>query len=237
MVRVLVASLLVLAQAAQAQIALPPVRLPGLPAVGLPVDVDKTLPAVTGALDPGRLQDLRKLRALDLIRRHPTVIEPDPNGAPIIRSEVLVFSPSEALLDNARAAGFTVAREQVLEGLDERIVVLRAPGHTSTRRALQRLRALDPAGAYDFNHVYMESGTGSSAAVAGAAPEGGDPDAGGGAGARARLGLIDGGVDTAHPVLRDSVIHQHGCSGSQTPGAHGTAVASLLVGRSARFHG
>ena len=61
-------------------------RLPGIPAVALPVDVDKTLPAVTGALDPGRLQDLRKLRVLDLIRRHPTVIEPDPNGAPIIRS-------------------------------------------------------------------------------------------------------------------------------------------------------
>ena len=140
MVRVLVASLLVLAQAAQAQIALPPVRLPGLPAVGLPVDVDKTLPAVSGALDPGRLQDLRKLRALDLIRRHPTVIEPDPNGAPIIRSEVLVFSPSEALLDNARAAGFTVAREQVLEGLDERIVTT-----TTHRRSIFSKLELRPA--------------------------------------------------------------------------------------------
>jgi len=237
MLRVLLASLLVLAQAVQAQVALPPVRLPGLPTVGLPVDVDRTLPAVTGALDPGRLQDLRKLRVLDLIRRHPTVIEPDPNGAPIIRSEVLVFSPSEAILEKARAMGFSVAREQVLEGLDARIVVLRAPGHTSTRRALQRLRALDPAGAYDFNHVYMDSGTGFSAAAAGAAPEGGSAGAGVGAGARARLGLIDGGVDSAHPVFHESVIHQHGCSGSQAPSAHGTAVASLMVGRSARFHG
>ncbi|TLY64133.1 MAG: hypothetical protein E6K52_02550 [Gammaproteobacteria bacterium] len=237
MVRVLLASLMVLAQAAQAQVALPSVRLPGLPTVGLPLEVDKTLPAVTGALDPGRLQDLRKLRVLELIRRHPTVIELDPDGAPIIRSEVLVFSPSEAIMESARAAGFTVVRERVLDGLDARIVVLRAPGRTSTRRALQRLRALNPAGAYDFNHLYMDSATGSSAAAAGAAPEGGSAGAGVGAGPRARLGLIDGGVDTAHAVFRESVIHQHGCAGSQAPGAHGTAVASLMIGRSARFHG
>ena len=236
MSRVLLASLLVLAQAAQAQVGLPPVRLPGLPTVGLPLDVDRTLPAVTGALDPGRLQDLRKLRVLELIRRHPTALEADPNGAPIIRSEVLVFSPSEAILEGARAAGFTVVRERVLEGLDARIVVLRAPGRTSTRRALQRLRALDPAGAYDFNHVFLDSGSESSGAAASAAPEGG-AGAGVGAGARTRLGLFDGGVDTGHPVFRESVIHQHGCSGSQAPGAHGTAVASLMIGRSARFHG
>src|SRR2546421_715033 len=220
MVRLLLASLLVLAQAAQAQVALPSVRLPGLPTVGLPLEVDKTLPAVTGALDPGRLQDLRKLRVLELIRRHPTVIEPDPDGAPIIRSEVLVFSPSEAMMESARAAGFTVVRERVLDGLDARIVVLRTPGRTSTRRALQRLRALDPAGAYDFNHLYMDSGTGSAAAAAGAAPEGGSAGAGVGAGPRARLGLIDGGVDTAHAVFRESVIHQHGCAGAQARGAH-----------------
>ena len=67
MVRVLLASLMVLAQAAQAQVALPSVRLPGLPTVGLPLEVDKTLPAVTGALDPGRLQDLRKLRGSSLV--------------------------------------------------------------------------------------------------------------------------------------------------------------------------
>src|SRR6267378_5149590 len=127
MMRVFLASMLLLAAAAQAQVGLPSVRLPGLPAVGLPVDVDKTLPALTNDLDPGRLQDLRKLHVLDLIRRHPTVIEPDPNGAPIIRSELLAFSPSDAVLDRARAAGFSVIRERVLEGLDARIVVLRAP--------------------------------------------------------------------------------------------------------------
>jgi hypothetical protein len=255
MMRAFLASMLLLAPAAQAQVGLPSVRLPGLPAVGLPVDVGKTLPALTNDLDPRRLQDLRKLHVLDLIRRHPAVIEPDPNGAPIIRGELLTFSPSDGVLDQVRAAGFSVVRERALEGLDARIVVLKAPDGTSTRRALKRLKALDPPGAYDFNHVYTDSGRVSSAAVAGEAAAGEtaggggsaasgtgagggpQPAAGGGSGAGARLGLIDGGVDTAHPVFRDIAIHQHGCSGTPVPGVHGTAVASLMIGRSARFHG
>ena len=52
-----------------------------------------------------------------------------------------------------------------------------------------------------------------------------------------KVGLIDGGVDISHDVFRDIVIHQHGCSGAPVPAAHGTAVASLMIGRSPRFHG
>jgi subtilisin family serine protease len=112
----------------------------------------------------------------------------------------------------------------------------------STRRALERLRGLDPDGAYDFNHLYMDSG-----AVGKAAGEPPTKDAPGIAGDRAeaathsgaavRVGLVDGGVDTAHAVFRDIVIHQHGCSGTPVPAAHGTAVASLMIGRSPQFHG
>src|SRR5206468_12704265 len=99
-----------------------------------------------------------------------------------------------------------------------------------TRRALKQLEALDPGGTYDFNHVYTDSGL-----TAGATAQTAVPSAAAGAGAR--LGLIDGGVDTAHPVFRDIVIHQHGCGGARVPVAHGTAVASLMIGRSPRFHG
>jgi subtilisin family serine protease len=58
-----------------------------------------------------------------------------------------------------------------------------------------------------------------------------------GADSHTRVGLIDGGVDVSHDVFRDIVIHQHGCSGAPVPAAHGTAVASLMIGRSPRFHG
>ena len=273
---------LILAQPpmAEAQVALPNVRLPnvpgsGLPVTGLPLNGDRTLSGLSNDLDPRRLSDLRRLHLVDLVRKNPKEIERDPNGAPILRGEVVVFSPSDAALEKARAAGFMVVRERVLEGLDARVVVLKVPDGTATRRALSRLRGLDPEGAYDFNHLYTESGEvgaagvgvgaaqGAGSRVMGSRGAGGDlrlalragqdasagPGAGRGsgdatglgvganAGVGAKVGLIDGGVDTSHDVFRDIVIHQHGCSGAPVPGAHGTAVASLMIGRSPRFHG
>jgi subtilisin family serine protease len=225
-------ALLILAQPqlAEAQVALPSLRLPALPGVGgVSLNDDRAL----SDLDPRRLENLRRLHILDLIRNHPREIETDPNGAPILRGEVLAFSPSEAALDKARAAGFSVLRERVLDGLDARVVVLKAPDRTATRRALRQLQGLDPGGAYDFNHLYTDSGEVLKSAA------GGEPDTAGSVGASGttRVGLVDSGVDTAHDVFHDIVIHQHGCSDTPVPAAHGTAVASLMIGRSARFHG
>ena len=278
---------LILAQSpmAEAQVALPNVRLPnvagsGLPTTGLPLNGDRTLSGLSNDLDPRRLTDLRRLHLVDLVRKNPKEIETDPNGAPILRGEVVAFSPSDAALEKARAAGFVVVRERVLEGLDARVVVLKVPDGRATRRALRQLKGLDPEGAYDFNHLYTDSGEVGGAGVGvGAAQSAGSPgvgsqgvgsrgaggdlrlallagqDANTGSGAGASLdgrassgadissrtgtkvGLIDGGVDTSHDVFRDIVIHQHGCSETPVPEAHGTAVASLMIGRSSRFHG
>ena len=52
-----------------------------------------------------------------------------------------------------------------------------------------------------------------------------------------RIGLIDSGVDGSHPSLAGTTIHRFGCDGAMLPQAHGTAVASLLVGEAADFHG
>lgn len=250
---------LILAQSpmAEAQVALPNVRLPNLPGLPtLPLHGDRGLADLSGDLDPRRLADLRRLHVLDLIRKNPQQIETDPNGAPIVRGEVVVFAPSDATLEKARVAGFSVERERVLEGLDTRLVVLKAPSGTTTRRALTQLKGLDPEGVYDFNHLYTDSGEVGAAvanapvsvAEAGVGIRGasGDlrialgpetPGMTSGADSHTRVGLIDGGVDVSHDVFRDIVIHQHGCSGAPVPAAHGTAVASLMIGRSPRFHG
>jgi subtilisin family serine protease len=42
-------------------------------------------------------------------------------------------------------------------------------------------------------------------------------------------------VDGTHPVLAGASIVRHGCEGAAFPAAHGTAVASLLVGESEGF--
>jgi len=227
---------LILAQplVAEAQVVLPGVRLPAGGLQNLPLNAQRTLSGLSNDLDPRRLEDLRLLHVRDLLRTHRREVEADPNGAPILRGEVVAFSPTDAALEKARAAGFNVARERVLEGLDARLVVLQAPRGMSTRRALERLRGLDPDGAYDFNHLYMDSGVVGKAADE---PPVGAAQAPTHSDVAVKVGLVDGGVDTSHAVFRDIVIHQHGCSGTPVPAAHGTAVASLMIGRSPQFHG
>ena len=140
----LAAILMVMAQAGQAQIGgggvgLPAVRLPQVPGVGLP-DLART----AGAVDTQVAADVRRLRIRDLLRTQATVVEADPRGNPVMRGEVLAFSPSDGAVDRARAAGYSVLRERSLDGLDSRIVVLQVPPRISIRRALRQLRSLDP---------------------------------------------------------------------------------------------
>ncbi|MEA3152103.1 MAG: hypothetical protein QOD56_3042, partial [Gammaproteobacteria bacterium] len=44
-----------------------------------------------------------------------------------------------------------------------------------------------------------------------------------------RVGLLDTGIDSSHPVFRNSLIHSWGCAHQSMPDLHGTAVASLLL--------
>jgi hypothetical protein len=217
---------------------LPPVQVPNLP--GLPTDqinrtVNDTVNGTLGAADPQQLREVRRLRIRELLRTNRAGLETDPRGAPIVRSEVVALSPATAALESARAEGFTVGRTRPLEGLDATIVVLQAPAGMSTRRALQRLRQLDPGGVYDFNHVYLDSGVVAEGAAAEASPA--SAIAPGAAVPGVRVGLIDGGVQRSHPVFHDVTIHEHGCAGGNVPSAHGTAVASLLVGHAGHFSG
>jgi subtilisin family serine protease len=107
------------------------------------------------------------------------------------------------------------------------------PDGAGTAQVLERLRALDPDGHYDFNHIY----TGSGAAPAQTpAPGGAAPEAEAARGVP-KVGLVDSGVDRAHRALRASAIQAWGCAGTAHPSAHGTAVAALMVGRDGRFRG
>src|SRR5882762_6988183 len=199
--------LLLIASAAGAQVGLPSMRLPQVPGV-LP-----NLPAAGVPLDIDK-----SAAAL--------AGEVDPRR---------LREPSALRIRASRGR-----HREVLEGEGRgtHIVVLHASG--STARALERLRGLDPAGVYDFNHVYTDSGALRAADMSAAQPApapGGVPRAAEayGVGA-ARLGLIDSGVDVTHEVFSGVQIQQHGCTRA-VPASHGTAVASLMVGRASAFHG
>lgn len=225
------ALLLCSAGSAQAQLRLPSLNLPQ--ALGAPGFESLVRPAerLLDRTVPGDLRALRLDAVASLLQRHRGVLEADPRGEPVVRRELLANSPSAAGLRAFQALGIEVVREERFEELGESLVVLRVPPQLGTQEALARLRALDPAGSYDFNHLY----TGSSAlALESGAAADADRAAPAAPGA---VGLIDSGVDAAHPVFEDAVIDSFGCGGKRHPAPHGTAVAALMVGRAERFRG
>ena len=198
----------------------------GLPAPlpSLPVDlrgtvvepVDRTTRDLTG---------LRQRQLRQLLREHRQYLDTDPRGAPVVRGEVVAIDPTPDALQRAHDAGFRVREQRRLDALGLRVVVLQAREGQRSRAALKALRRLDPSGSYEFNHLYLGSGSTVDAAIPAPA------DAGT---AALRVGLVDSGVDAGHPALADVQVQRWGCGGGAKPHRHGTAVASLLVGSRVR---
>lgn len=220
---------------------LPGVDLPRTPpprvrAPRPPVDrvVRETVPPVTGAvgetLDELEAQ-VRRVRIEALVRDHPEAIELDDFGAPVVRGRVLALAPDPQALAAARQAGFEVLEQADLSDIGVGLVVLRPPAGMPAREAVQRLRQLDPAGTYEFDHIYSDAGQ--VAAASGASARSAAKGRGG-----VRIGLLDTGVAERHPALAGLQIEQRGFApGGLTVRPHGTAVASLLAGQAGRFRG
>lgn len=204
---------------------LPRDRLPAAPGVvrQLPQELARTAGVA--------LSDVRRLAADRLLREHPEAVEADDHGDPVVRGEVLAVSPAPAAIEAARRAGFRLAGRIASPELGVESVILQAPRTMSAREAVRRLRALDPAGQYDFDHIYQESGALAPGEAAAASP-------GVRTGRGLRLGLVDGSADARHPALRGVKLTQAGFApGGARVTAHGTAVASLLVGEAGAFKG
>jgi hypothetical protein len=226
-----------IATGATAQVRLPTVPLPALTQQTLPQALDQVQ---SQSLD--RLSALRHLEIGRLIRGNREIVDADPNGEPVVRNEILGLAPSDTAFDHARSLGFTVDREQAIGGLNFRLVVFKAPPGMSTKKALRTLREADPSGSYDYNHIYSGGGAISRGGGEATEPTAHDaptpmPPVANPAQSRVRIGLLDSGVDVTHPVFRESVVHAWGCDSRAVPAAHGTAVASLLIGSSEVFHG
>jgi hypothetical protein len=187
------------------------------------------------------LAQARQTAVRRLLRDHADLVEVDGAGNPVVRGEVLALSPSGAALARAQAAGYRVRTRDSLPALGVESVVLVAPQGTRAPQALRRLRALDPAGRYDLNHLYQESG--------GIAPRHGRGSLHAPLHAHAharktsarrglKIGLVDGAVAANQPAFAgDRVIQKGFAPGAPRPTAHATAVASLLAGRRPPFRG
>ena len=226
------AVLLSSAGSVQAQLRLPSLGSSLSPIAHAPV-LQRVEPLVDTALAPVDLADARLQEAAQRARAHRHELDRDPRGELIVRAEVLAQPSSPAARAALLAAGFKLLREDTLEGLDDPLIVMKAPVGLELEDAVARARAIDPAGAYDFHHVYLGSGSVGPASasstgvvIAVPAPARGGP---------LHVGLIDSGVDARHPALVNAIVQRHGCDDGAHPAAHGTAVASLMIGQAGLF--
>ncbi|MCW2393045.1 hypothetical protein M2336_001477 [Sphingobium sp. B1D7B] len=181
-------------------------------------------------LDRVSLRDLRRARLDALIRANRDVLEADADGQPVRRGEIIALDASPDLLARLKAAGFETLRTETMAELGLRTHVLGVPRGETARKALERARKLAPEGMFDLNHVFEPAGGALGGADgAAAAGESGASDV--------PIGMIDGGI-AAHPALAGASIRQRGfAAGGPKGSGHGTAIASLLVGRDGAFKG
>lgn len=187
------------------------------------------LPPKLAEAGSATLSELRRLRLRELIRANSRELENDGQGQPVRRGVLVVVNPDPASLQLAFRAGFRIVRDEQAGELGLRSVTLAVPRRDSAREALRKLAHVAPALQADFDHIYEPAG-GELAPLAGAGL------AAAGAAAGRRIGMIDGGV-AAHPSLAGGAIEQAAFSGKAEATGHGTAVASLIVGRQGAFSG
>ena len=222
------AAALMPAAAAHAQLRLPSLGNTLSPITRSPL-LQRVDPVVDSVLAPVDLAMARLDEVKQRARANRRELDRDPRGELIVRAEVLAQPSSPAARAALLAAGFTPLRDDALDGLDDALVVMKAPPGLELADAVARARAIDPDGAYDFHHIYLGSGS-VPAADATDKPAAARPASAPASPAGLRVGLIDSGVDRRHPAFRHVDLVRHGCDDGDHPSAHGTAVASLMVG-------
>ena len=237
--------LLMCGTSAHAQLRLPRLDLPTLPQL-TPLDNEirqngRRLLSNGDVNDVINRQELRLKKITQLLQVHANVLEADPLGAPIVRHEILAWSPSPQSLAIATGLGLSIGKTEQLEEFSESLVVLRLPIESDTAKLLQRLRQLDPQGVYDFNHLYLGSEVENAETLATSIdsmnPEANTSIFHSSSKTPIPVGLIDGGVDSKHSVFADVTIKNWGCDGKNFASQHGTAVAALMAGQSQLFQG
>ena len=193
-----------LASAAVAQL------LPALPNGGI-------VPRTLGLADPVQNAVDRSVQALaqarldriaSLVRAHPDRVARDPEGFAARAGEVIVINPQDGLIAAATARGLRLIAQE--DSLGVAYARLALPEGMSLKSGMALLRNLG-ARNVSADQLYTQSG------VAAAAPE---PRVGHGV----KIGMIDGGVGGGTTIQRGFA------TGAPRPSAHGTAIASLIVG-------
>jgi len=165
------------------------------------------------------------------------LFERDGSGARVLRLTVLLLAPGLQDLAIAKQLNFEVSRSDHLSSLGLDVVQLRAPSDMNSTTALAVLRKADPSATFDYDHIYDPSGGASVSANSAVGPSTLERDAV--LPRDARAGMIDGGIARHHGAFAAAALTTKNVAvdGDSPPTAHGTAIASLLVGREGDFEG
>lgn len=219
----LLIALLAVPLAAMAQV-LPLPSLPG--GVGGVTDrVGQIVPRVDRVLqNAGDLATARVDRLRGLMRRYPDRIALDRQGNPVRAGEVVLTDPDDASILAAQGAGFRLIERDSIPGLDIGFARFVAPRGMGIEAALKRMRKAVPGRDVSADPLHFASG-GETPSLASArwAPVGF-------AAPGARIGIVDGGVDTR--VVAPPITQTGFATGAPSVSNHATGIASLISGGS-----
>nr|WP_166180776.1 S8 family serine peptidase [Altererythrobacter segetis] len=205
---------------------LPGVGVPQLPVVGpvaqgLEQTLDRPLQDIRQTAQ--QLVEARADRIADLLRRQSEFVEPDANGEPAVRGELLLVDADAATLGAVRAAGFREAGSEQLGSLGISVTRLQVPRGASLGEAQRHLLRVAPAAEIAPDNLHFQSGGTATLEVAAAA-----------AVAPATIATPVGVIDGA-PGKGQQVAALRGfAKGAPLASNHGSAVVSLLQGAGAR---
>lgn len=146
-----------------------------------------------------------------------------------VRDEVLVLDAAPGFADAASGLGFRVMDQRPLGGLGLTVTRLRLPPGIGLTGAEAMLRRFFPDLMFDVNSLYRPQQAFSLPPPDYARTLVGWDGVALGCGGDLVIGMVDTGVDASHPAFAGRDIAQRSF-GDGAVGAHGTAVASILVG-------
>jgi hypothetical protein len=152
--------------------------------------------------------------------------------------EVVVLGDRPEVLAKAEGLGFRLIDDRPLQALGISVLRLKTPINVDSQSGLALLRQAVPELVADVNSFYEPYEAQAAEVVSLPAPDyarrliGWPGNAGCGAGLR--IGMVDSGIDAGLPALAGQRLHQQSFLSEGSAAAatdHGTAIATLLLGR------
>jgi Subtilase family len=149
-------------------------------------------------------------------------------GERVREDEAMVLTSRSDFAERLASKGFRLVESFRVEAIGASALRVSVPKGMSERDVFKTLQTLDPKGIVTFNHVYSPA-----AGTAAVAPSQVTPSSAGSSkkSVRAKVGLVDAGVDAKHPLLKQVAVTARAfdATAGALPDAHGTAVASLIA--------